>query len=1145
MAGSATLFFFGNEFSIGPTPRMAHKPTRLVLALTALLAPATALASINPVGQNAWTLWAFGNGNVVYNLLYAAKGLVSSSGYLALVGFLSLISVVAASVMAANNAMASKRLVAAILGIFAFISIGLKETANVAVDDPVTHYINVVPNVPALVAIPPAVVSEAGYRMTQLLEQYYSLPNDLTLTGGDAFDLANSLVNAETQVQVTSPGLRATVAGFTTNCILPALASGQLNAGQLVDSTALWSMDGQQGTLAQAEQSPFTPVYTGSSPGGTLVPCGPGGVGTGPWYPTVTSTEYPSVSADNAYQYISQYFTAASPDWLANTASTFSNTATYSWLGSELTSAEQWDFGTSLTQSTGETIAQAAAVNLMNPSMRAAAVASGDSPLVTSLAVSQGQQSQISSWATAAALFRDLSGYIFSVLQAFILGIAPIILAVVVLPGAGRRILLSYGQVLIWLALWEPTMSVINFIVALYAQGTLGPTLGSSGGYSLMNQGVITQMTSNMELAAGFLASMVPLITWGLVKGSIAFTDFVVGAVGSSFATTAGAMAATGNVSLENFSMGNETLNQRMLASRTTVGQGQGTVDVPGQGVTTTRNYGGGVTRGPGGPDTLSTSTTNSQAVAALETKAHKYGVDAGESAGRAASLAAGAIAQEMNDYSAGHSTSHGTSAGTSASTGVEGSTAYKGVTQALIKQDASEQTAKEVGAEWGARLTPGQRQQAAGAANQQANQQAKAGNEKAATGLRGFASGVLGSFSVGGGVQGSTANSSKIGTTGSHSTSGSNEAQYGTDAGIKRSAAANRVMQATLGYMLSAKKGLSTDDKATLTTALSLSRKASQDWSRQQSALRQAAMARTYGIQSRQAASRGVGQDYPREQARRLDARIHEQAQGLYASTGSALDQARNLHAKAAAAATAAQGTIAAHPAPTPGQVGNQVTATSSRVAAGLAAQEHTVTNAAGRRFTAADHGMGAARRAAHADGAKATTGANAELGAVSASDRSYKPPNVATGQNPGGASDGLILGLGGLYMGVGGIANAFKNWAQSTLAPPGGSGAKSGTEGNNSGTEGKSGPPADTAPGDPAVTGGEAAGEGLLAGGESLGGTLAIGSAVVAGVMGVAVPGKLGRGERPVPTGVHPVSEQQGEAWLHRQEKAGASSG
>ena len=774
---------------------MATKITRFVVTLGALLVPVTAFATINPVGQNAWTLWAFGNGNVVYNLLYAAKGLVSSSGYMGLVGFLGVIAIVVASTVAANNAMASKKLMAVVLGVFAFITIGLQETANVVVDDPVTNYINVVPNVPALVAIPPAVISEVGYKMTQLLEQYYNLPSDLTLSGGDGFDLANSLVNDETQVQVTSPYLRATVAAFTQNCILPALASGQLSAAALVDSTALWTMDGQTGTLSQAEQSTLTPVYTGSSPGGTVIPCGPGGVGTlanGASWPTVTSSQYPSVAANNAYQYISSYFNTASPNWMANTASTFASTSTYSWLGNELTSAEQWDFGTGLTQSTGETISQAAAVNLMSPALRSAAVASGDSPLVTSLAVAQGQQSQISSWATSAALFRDLAGYIFSVLQAFILGIAPIILAVVVVPGAGKRILLSYMQVLIWLALWEPTMSVINYIVALYAQGQLGPTLGSSGGFSMMNQSVITKMTSNMELAAGFLASTVPLITWGLVKGGLAFTDFVVGAVGSSFATTAGAMAATGNVSLGNFSMGNTTLDQSMLAAKTTAGAGQNMVDVPGEGDTYTAVHGGTTYKTPLG--SMSGSVTRSNAVTTGQTEQRVSQLT------HNASLAEQRAANDVSSWLSSQSSTHGDgfSAGSGASANVttgytEATTkaAMAGLTWAAANS-ANESVAKDVAARLSANMSSSQKA-SVGKSLEEAEGKAT-GKEKA-----NYAA-MLPEFSVSGTATNSVED--KASKTGSRQVSGGANLSVQHSADMKHSTAVSRTYAHALTQM-------------------------------------------------------------------------------------------------------------------------------------------------------------------------------------------------------------------------------------------------------------------------------------------------------------------------------------------------------
>ena len=1065
-----------------------QKLTRILIAMAALLAPAAAFATINPVGQNAWTLWAFGNGNVIYNLLYAASGLVSSSGYLALVSFLSLISVVAASVMAANNALASKRLIAAILGIFAFISIGLKETANVAVDDPVTNYINVVPNVPALVAIPPAVISEAGYRMTQLLEQYYSLPNDLTLTGGDAFDLANSLVNAQTQVQVTSPGLRATVAGFTTNCILPALASGQLNAGQLVDSTALWSMDGQQGTLAQAEQSPFTPVYTGSSPGGTLVPCGPGGVGTGSWYPTVTSTEYPSVSANNAYQYISQYFTAAAPDWLANTASTFANTSTYSWLGSELTSAEQWDFGTNLTQSTGETIAQAAAVNLMNPSMRAAAVASGDSSLVTSLAVSQGQQSQISSWATAAALFRDLSGYIFSVLQAFILGIAPIILAVVVLPGAGKRILLSYGQVLIWLALWEPTMSVINFIVALYAQGTLGPTLGSSGGYSMMNQGVITQMTSNMELAAGFLASTVPLITWGLVKGGLAFTDFVVGAVGSSFATTAGAMAATGNVSLENFSMGNETLNQRMLAARTTSGQGQFMEDSPGEGITTTFNTGGGVTNSVYGKETALKSANTSAAVASALSAARSAGVQASQDTSSGLSMASAAISQIMTSASHGQGINQSTSVGNNASLGRSGTTRVQKAISVGLEHLTTDGEAKEFGYGLGAKLTAGQRKSLGSALSEEEG--------KATGSAKSMLGSLLGGLnaSATGGMDSGVDEKNSYSTSGKQSHAASLDIGGGTSADLKKSAAVNAATAATLGYLHSDQHGYSADARKSIASGLKFAQSASNEYRANKSFTASASVGTSLTI----ANQRDASSMEPNNLASLRQAAKQHVAKGA-AALGHTVNPrlaagSRQLdEGKAMAATVKPRVTSGTAGVPGQGAIGAQAEAGVGHIKADVAARSQRLNNLAEGRGKAATNETDADSNAGHDALNNLQERVAARGGRIQGALNSNDPMDLAAPRGLRGPWD--LAGGGILAIGEAGAANVALHGAGAGIGYAAAS---------------------DAAP--------------LLAAGG-------------AGVVGLLYPPDLGKAELPVPANIKPLNREQAEAWMDQDKQSAGS--
>ena len=561
------------------------RKTAAILAL--LAAPAMAVAAtVNPFGGNAWPIYAFANGNVLYNLLYAAKGLVASSGYWDLIMLTAMVALLPIGYAAAHNHSKSRGVLGLFVGLSAITIIGVKSTADAVIIDPVSGYTNAIDGAPALVVLPESIISSIGHEASELIEQFFSTPNNLQVAHGGGFDLANSLVQDSTTVQVTDPLARSTLAAFAHNCIMPGIASGRLSSYTLVTSTKLW---GAGGTLANVPQSPLTPVYTAQDAYGAMLPCGPKGVASDQGaYVVYNGTQY-----RDAYDYLSAYFKGEAPKWLAQSAATFSTTSAYSWLSSTLASAQTFLFGGALTQTTGESIEQAATINALRPALNAAAVAAGQSQAVTALAVSQGEQSQVSSWATAALIFRDLSGYLYSVLQAFVMALLPIITVALFIPGAGHRIALTTVQVLFWLALWEPTLSIVDYIVDLYSQGTLGPVVGQTGGYSMMNLGVISTQTSHLMLAASFIASMVPLITWGLVKGGFAFTEFLTHGMGNALAAQAGAMAATGNVSLGQKSFDNTSIDQEMLMFKESAGTGEALVSQAGVDATRQVNIGG------------------------------------------------------------------------------------------------------------------------------------------------------------------------------------------------------------------------------------------------------------------------------------------------------------------------------------------------------------------------------------------------------------------------------------------------------------------------------------------------------------------------------------------------------------------------
>ncbi len=389
-------------------------------------------AETGPGGASAWTIYAFANGYVLKGILTSASAMVKNPEFRHLLEFLAMIgllgTVVSAGLVGGNP---GKKLAASFIAATLFLTAGLSTTADVVIQDTVSGYTVAVPDVPMLVALPEAIVSTAGHELARLMATFYSVPGDLTVSGGNAFNIAAALTQASTRVHISDPLLRATIAAFAKNCIVPGMVSGRLSAYRLTTSTQLW---GSGGTLSGVNPAPLTPVYTDTQPQGVILACTAAGA---PPLATVAAVNtHPSISTVGAYEYISQYIHMEAPTWFAQGAGAWAGTAAYSWLSGTLTSAQSYLFGGAMTQSTGESIEQSAAINVLSPSLNAAAIASGQSQSVVALAVAQGEKSQVSAWATTVTLFRDLSGYIYSVLQAFLVAMTPILLAAAFMHGS-------------------------------------------------------------------------------------------------------------------------------------------------------------------------------------------------------------------------------------------------------------------------------------------------------------------------------------------------------------------------------------------------------------------------------------------------------------------------------------------------------------------------------------------------------------------------------------------------------------------------------------------------------------------------------------------------------------------------------------
>lgn len=569
----------------------------LVLVLCALapsLVFAQGLGVINPSGHNSWDLYSYGNGRIIFYVLTAIKMLmvpdVGNTMFNTLlllmgsIGFLAL--AVAAGFDPGKNLMRMFTYIIVIWG----VSYGsTKVVVNVTIVDkfaPPTEQPGAVSGVPALVALPAVFISQVGEYFTNVMETYFTVPgvSDAFKTGSKSgvpgqFNLFAKMMAASNEYVITNPELKKSLSAYMTDCVVPAIAMGRLvgpgKDGDVMGSNALLRTTDMMATLASAKhQSIMTKYFPMQGVAdtwqekvtdGSLAGLDPRAVGFGA-----------VVTCDIGYEILLMNLTKNARNLL--------DEGNAAWAKAGVLTPFEAVMGDMLAQtaapgsvsggygSPAGAILQQTVINSSTGAFRNAAILSGNNELLQSAALSQAELSQKSAWVAGFEVFNNMMGYVYTVLQAFIFAVTPIMVIALMIPGLGKKIFMNYLEILIWLSLWMPMLALVNFIITLFGTESLQTIVGAEGGLSANNKVLITEKTKDLILASQFLGTMVPLLTWGLVKGALAFTEFINHGIGSTFASQAGASAASGNMSMNNMSMNNTSMNKYDTSMSSAVG---------------------------------------------------------------------------------------------------------------------------------------------------------------------------------------------------------------------------------------------------------------------------------------------------------------------------------------------------------------------------------------------------------------------------------------------------------------------------------------------------------------------------------------------------------------------------------------------
>lgn len=516
--------------------------------------------TLNPQGEDAaWPLYVMGNGEAIYEILTAIKLLVLSPAFKSLLLFVATVGTVITGVAAGFNPGQNViKFFSFFISTWMVIFISNQLKSDVAILDKVNNYNNVVTGVPAIVAVPASVISQTGHWMTTKIEQNFSIPSSMQMSGNKSsgtFALSAKMVADSGKMVITNAPLKANIANYVGDCLVPALARNNISLQELMTSTDFWktAQFNHKGILTKyvpISESP-TPVTSITNWKGELKSC---------------EEAYAAITTD-LENYGSELMTGSSAAW--------SSAGVMVPLENMFGDTMNWISGSTGANPAGM-IKQRVILNSLSGAFRSAATQTGNNEMLTNIAVSTAEESQRSGWAASAAIFNNMMGYVFSTLQAFIFAIVPLIIVAALIPGFGKTIFVNYGQIMLWLALWEPMLAVVNFLIAVFAKNAMGGVLGSGDtmGFTFHNNFVMTQEANNLVIASQFLGTMVPMITWGLVKGAMAFTEFISHGIGANLGAQAGKEMATGNVGLNNAQFDNFSANKFNSTSQSSLGFG-------------------------------------------------------------------------------------------------------------------------------------------------------------------------------------------------------------------------------------------------------------------------------------------------------------------------------------------------------------------------------------------------------------------------------------------------------------------------------------------------------------------------------------------------------------------------------------------
>jgi conjugal transfer mating pair stabilization protein TraG len=380
---------------------------------------------------------------------------------------------------------------------------------NVKIEDAYTNEPYVVSNVPWLIAFPSQLISTLGYKITDGIESVMHVPNDML------YNKTGMVFGSETALdmrkyRISNAVLEQNLKRFSKQCVFFDLALHKYTLNELKQSTDIWKFLGDN--TSKVRMIPYID-------------------------PTDSKREMIYLSCINAVKEMTPIF---------------DKEIKYH-AGQDIVKYLPLSFQalTKIKKENEELVSQQLMMQFLDGELGS-----------ENLAKRRAYMQQKSTYHILGSIASSSLVTMRAVLEAIIYSSTIFVLPLAVLPG-GLSFIMNWLWMLTWIQLWPPFYAIVNYILQIVAQGKAQTIfLGlsdSEKGLSFFTNAGLANLHEDMFAMCGYLATMVPFISYAIVKGGISsFTHLSSSLMnpGQSAASSAASELTSGNYSFANMSFG-------------------------------------------------------------------------------------------------------------------------------------------------------------------------------------------------------------------------------------------------------------------------------------------------------------------------------------------------------------------------------------------------------------------------------------------------------------------------------------------------------------------------------------------------------------------------------------------------------------